>query len=72
MLMFSIGFYIHIWFGSLIALSMIVSVTSALFIVPALVMTFRPRFLFVGKRQVASAPPSAHVAIPEGRSGVAS
>jgi predicted RND superfamily exporter protein len=44
-LMLSIGFNIHIWFGSLIALSMVVSVISALFLIPSLLMTFLPRFL---------------------------
>jgi predicted RND superfamily exporter protein/outer membrane lipoprotein-sorting protein len=44
-LLFSYGFLIHIWFGALIVLSMVVSVFAALFIVPSLLMTLQPAFL---------------------------
>lgn len=46
-LMLSIGFNIHIWFGVLIVLSMAVSVAGALVLVPSLLLSFRPRFLAV-------------------------
>jgi len=47
----SYGFNVHIWFGVLIVLSMIVSVVSSLFLVPSLLMTLRPRFLTRTLRQ---------------------
>jgi uncharacterized protein len=49
-LMLSLGFYIHIWFGVLIVISMVVSAVSALVLVPALVKTFPPAFLRPGRR----------------------
>ncbi len=47
-LMFSIGFNIHFWLASLIATAMMVSVFSALFLIPSLVLTFRPKFVYKG------------------------
>lgn len=47
-LMFSIGFNLHFWLASLIATAMMVSVFSALFLIPALVLTFRPKFVYQG------------------------
>lgn len=44
-LMLSFNFYVHIWFGILIVLSMIVSATAALVLVPALLKAFPPSFL---------------------------
>jgi uncharacterized protein len=44
-LMLSFNFYVHIWFGILIVMSMIVSALSALILVPALLKTFPPNFL---------------------------
>ena len=44
-LMLSFNFYIHIWFGFLIVLSMIVSALCALVLIPALMKTFPPSFL---------------------------
>ncbi len=44
-LMLSFNFYVHIWFGLLIVLSMIVSATSALLLIPALIKLHTPRFL---------------------------
>lgn len=44
-LMFSFNFYVHIWFGILIVLSMVVSALSALVLVPALLKSFPPSFL---------------------------
>ena len=44
-LMLSFNFYVHIWFGMLIVLSMIVSAVSALILIPALIKLHTPRFL---------------------------
>ena len=44
-LMLSFNFYIHIWFGFLIVLSMIVSALCALVLIPALMKAFPPTFL---------------------------
>ena len=44
-LMLSFNFYVHIWFGLLIVLSMIVSAASALILIPALIKLHTPRFL---------------------------
>ena len=44
-LMLSFNFYVHIWFGMLIVLSMIVSAVSALILIPALIKLYPPRFL---------------------------
>ncbi len=44
-LMLSFNFYIHIWFGFLIVLSMIVSALCALVLIPALMKAFPPSFL---------------------------
>ncbi len=44
-LMLSFNFYVHIWFGLLIVLSMIVSAASALILIPALIKLYTPRFL---------------------------
>lgn len=44
-LMLSFNFYIHIWFGLLIVLSMIVSALCALLLIPALMKTWPPGFL---------------------------
>ncbi|MBL0124484.1 MAG: outer membrane lipoprotein-sorting protein [Betaproteobacteria bacterium] len=44
-LLLSVNFYIHIWFGLLIVLSMIVSAISALVLVPALIKIWPPRHL---------------------------
>jgi uncharacterized protein len=44
-LLLSINFYVHIWFGILIILSMLVSAVSALVLVPALIKIWPPRHL---------------------------
>jgi uncharacterized protein len=44
-LMLSFNFYVHIWFGLLIVLSMVVSAASALILIPALIKLHAPRFL---------------------------
>lgn len=45
-LLFSSGFYIHIWLAALIALAMITSAAAALIIVPTVIIYLRPRFIF--------------------------
>ncbi|WP_444996473.1 outer membrane lipoprotein-sorting protein [Aliikangiella sp. IMCC44359] len=45
-LLLSKGFYIHVWLGILIATSMITSVFAALALIPALILQFRPKFVF--------------------------
>jgi len=50
-LMFSFGFNIHFWLATLIATAMMVSVLAALFLIPALVLTFRPAFVFRGVKK---------------------
>lgn len=60
-LLFSFGFYVHIWMGLLIATGMVVSVFSALTLIPALILTLRPRFIY-GRGRMA-APSSAALAI---------
>jgi len=47
-LLFSPGFNVHFWLGSLIGIAMLVSVFSALFLIPSLVLTFRPNFVYKG------------------------
>ncbi len=44
-LLLSFNFYVHIWFGILIILSMLVSAISALVLVPALIKIWPPRHL---------------------------
>lgn len=44
-LMLSFNFYVHIWFGILIVMSMVVSALSALVLIPTLLKTFPPSFL---------------------------
>ena len=44
-LMLSFNFYVHIWFGMLIVLSMVVSAVSALILIPALIKLYPPKFL---------------------------
>jgi hypothetical protein len=50
-LMFSVGFNIHIWLATLIGTSMLVSVFATLFLIPTLVLTFRPNFVFKGVKK---------------------
>ncbi len=44
--LFSFGFYVHIWMGILTITAMATSVFSALTLIPALILTLRPRFIF--------------------------
>jgi predicted RND superfamily exporter protein len=50
-LMFSPGFNLHFWLASLIATAMMVSVFAALFLIPSLILTFRPNFVYKGAKQ---------------------
>jgi outer membrane lipoprotein-sorting protein len=50
-LLFSPGFHVHQWMALLIATAMLVSAVSALLLVPALVASFRPRFIFGGQER---------------------
>lgn len=50
-LLFSFGFNIHKWLATLIGTAMMVSVFAALFLIPALVLTFRPNFVFKGVKK---------------------
>lgn len=45
-LLLSFGFYIHAWLAILIAAAMLVSAMSALLLIPSLILTFRPGFIF--------------------------
>lgn len=45
-LLLSFGFNIHAWLAILIAAAMMVSALSALLLIPSLILTFRPRFMF--------------------------
>lgn len=61
-LLLSWGFYIHIWFGLLTSVAMLVSSLSALIFLPSLILTFRPRFIFGGEgRGALHAPEIASV-----------
>ncbi len=50
-LFFSVGFNIHIWLATLIATSMLTSVIAALFLIPSVVLTFRPNFVYGGVKK---------------------
>ena len=56
LLALSWGFNIHIWFAILIMSAMLVSCLGALTLLPSLILTFRPRFIFKGDRVPASPP----------------
>jgi len=56
-LLFSYGYYIHMWFAILIATAMLVSSLGALTILPSLILTLRPRFVFgVARRDLTPSP----------------
>jgi predicted RND superfamily exporter protein/outer membrane lipoprotein-sorting protein len=61
-LVFSWGFYLHLWMGTLIALAMAVSCAVALTVVPALILTLRPRFIF-GRASRVLAPTSGRLVL---------
>jgi predicted RND superfamily exporter protein len=56
LLVLSWGFNIHVWFAILIMSAMLVSCLGALTLLPSLILTFRPRFIFGRDRHVASTP----------------
>ncbi len=45
-LLLSFGFYIHMWMAILIAVAMMVSAFAALLLIPSLILSFRPNFIF--------------------------
>jgi predicted RND superfamily exporter protein/outer membrane lipoprotein-sorting protein len=45
-LLLSFGFHIHMWMAILIAVAMMVSAFAALLLIPALLLSFRPQFMF--------------------------
>jgi predicted RND superfamily exporter protein len=55
LLLFSWGYAVHIRFGILIGTAMLVSSLASLTILPSLVLTFRPRFLFGRRGRLAPA-----------------
>lgn len=66
LLMLSWGFWIHFYMGFLIATAMLVSSFAALTLLPALIFTLRPRFVFEGRAQpsgVVSATPATLAAL---------
>jgi hypothetical protein len=58
-LVLSWGFYIHVWFAILIAAAMLMSSLGALTILPSLILSVRPRFIFGSKAAGAAAPTPA-------------
>lgn len=56
-LLFSIGFYIHMWLAILIATAMLVSAVSALLLIPAIVLTWHPSFIYRKRAMVAELAP---------------
>jgi len=60
---FSRGYYPHTWNALLIGTAMLVSVTAALTIMPALVLKFRPKFIFNGGSMKSSSTAPAAIAV---------
>lgn len=61
-LLFSFGFYVHIWMGILIMSMMVVSVFTALTLIPALILTVRPKFIY-GRERPGLSPASVPVSM---------
>lgn len=57
-LLLSFGFKIHQWLAILIAVAMIVSALAALFLIPMLILSFRPQFIFKSKPMTSRSKPS--------------
>lgn len=62
-LIFSWGFWLHIWMGILISATMLVGSLTALTLLPALVLTLRPKFIFGGAPRSTSLPKATSVAV---------
>lgn len=62
-LLFSYGFYVHIWFAILIASAMLVSALSTLTLFASLILTLRPRFIFGEARQKPLSQPAVPLTI---------
>lgn len=58
-LWFSPGFYPHTWLATLIACAMLTSALAALTLIPALVLAFKPRFIFNGGNTMKLNPATA-------------
>ena len=58
LLALSWGFNIHIWFAILIMSAMLVSCLGAVTLLPSLILTFRPRFIFRRARDLPVTPPA--------------
>jgi predicted RND superfamily exporter protein len=58
LLALSWGFNIHIWFAILIMSAMLVSCLGAVTLLPSLILTFRPRFIFRRARDLPFTPPA--------------
>jgi predicted RND superfamily exporter protein/outer membrane lipoprotein-sorting protein len=71
-LIFSYGFYVHMWFAVLIATAMLVSAFAALTILPSLILSIRPRFVFgeAGRRVTVTAASLAVFLLIGGGSGI--
>jgi len=65
-LMLSKGFYVHIWFGVLIVMSMVVSAIAALLVVPSLLKWFPTNFLRPTPSTVTKAPAATTLCIVAG------
>lgn len=50
LLMLSLGFNVHFWLGLMVSLSMAVAALATMTLLPALVLLFRPRFLFEARK----------------------
>jgi uncharacterized protein len=61
-LWFSPGFYVHTWLATLIACAMLTSALAALTLVPALVLVFKPRFIYNGGAAMKLKPATATLA----------
>lgn len=60
---FSRGYYPHTWNALLIGTAMLVSVTAALTVMPALVLRFRPKFIFNGGSMKSSSTAPVAIAV---------
>jgi hypothetical protein len=62
-LIFSWGFWLHIWMGILISATMLVSSLTALTLLPALVLALRPKFIFGAAPRATSLPKATSVIV---------
>jgi len=64
-LLLSFGFRIHAWIAILIMAAMTTSVFTAISLIPSLILTFRPRFIFrqIGEKRVVPVTPAVLIAL---------